>query len=108
VSDERAAAIEAQWRRIGLMDGADAEYLLAEVKRLRETVEAVEALPDPRPGAPMKGELFRGKRTNHVRVYLEVRGSTETECPHCAAPTSHAILEFNLIMCGLCNRVRAR
>jgi hypothetical protein len=32
--DERAAAIEVKWRRIGLMDGADAEYLLAEVKRL--------------------------------------------------------------------------
>lgn len=53
----------------------------------------------------MKGELIRGRRTNHVLVDHEVVGSSMIPCPACHVKTNHALLEGNLKMCAVCREV---
>lgn len=60
----------------------------------------------------MKGELVRGRRTNHVLVDLKVLGAVTHSCNFCVpgvrVTVHHAILEHGLLMCGNCREVTVR
>ena len=56
----------------------------------------------------MRGELVRGRRTNHVLVDLLVQGAAKIPCPVCHVDTEHALLEGGLKMCMGCREVTVR